>query len=103
MEEGRQVHVEAHVGEGGGDDFGAAVVAILAHLGHEHTGAAAFAGGKILGGAAGLGKVGVIAHALLVDALHGAAGGLVTAPGSFERIGDFAEGGAGAGGGHGQS
>nr|GFC69544.1 methylmalonyl-CoA mutase, mitochondrial [Tanacetum cinerariifolium] len=65
LEERREVHVEAHVGEAGGDDFGAAVVAVLAHFGDEHARAAAFAGGKILGGLPGLGKVGVIGHALL--------------------------------------
>ena len=41
LEERSDVDVEAEVGEGGGDDLGAAVVAVLAHLHDEHAGPAA--------------------------------------------------------------
>src|SRR5580692_9118305 len=35
LEERADIDVEAEIGEGGGDDLGAAVVAVLAHLGDE--------------------------------------------------------------------
>ena len=43
LEQRADVDVEAEVGEGGGDDLGAPVVAVLAHLDHEHAGPAALA------------------------------------------------------------
>ena len=46
LEQRADVDVEAEVGERGGDDLGAAVVAVLAHLHHEHAGAATLGGGE---------------------------------------------------------
>ena len=41
LEERAGDHLEAEIGEGRGDHVGAAVVAVLAHLGDEHAGLAA--------------------------------------------------------------
>ena len=46
LEQRADVDVEAEVGEGGGDDLGAAVVAVLAELGDHHARAAALGLGE---------------------------------------------------------
>ena len=46
LEQGADVYVEAEVCKCGGDDFGPAVVAVLAELGDQYAGAAAFGLGK---------------------------------------------------------
>ncbi len=46
LEQRAHVHVEADVGEGGGDDLRPAVVAVLAHLDHQHPRAAPLGLGK---------------------------------------------------------
>ena len=48
LEQRADVDVEAEVGEGRGDDLGAAVVAVLAELGDHDARAAAFGGGEVL-------------------------------------------------------
>ena len=35
LEQRADIHVEADIRKGGGDDLGAAVVAVLAHFGHQ--------------------------------------------------------------------
>ena len=42
LEERADVHVEAHIGEGGGNHLGAAIVPVLAHLGHQNARPPAF-------------------------------------------------------------
>ena len=54
LKERADVDVEAQVGEGGGDHLGAAVVAVLAHLGHQNARAAAFGAGELFGQCEGL-------------------------------------------------
>jgi hypothetical protein len=46
--EGTDVDVEANVGEGGSNNLGAAVMPVLAHLGHQDAGRAALLLGKRL-------------------------------------------------------
>src|SRR5439155_6279785 len=48
LEQWADIDVEADIGKGGGDDLGAAVVAVLAQFGHQHAGASALAAGKAL-------------------------------------------------------
>lgn len=48
LEEGPDVDVESEVGETGGDDFGAAVVSVLAHFGHQDARPAALQRHQIL-------------------------------------------------------
>ena len=53
LEQRTDVDVEAEVGEGGGDHLGAAVVAVLAHLGHQDARPAAFRARELLAPAPG--------------------------------------------------
>ncbi len=52
LEQRAHVDVEAEVGEGGGDHLLAAVVPVLAHLGHQDAGPAPLGGGELGGGVA---------------------------------------------------
>ena len=60
LEQRAHVDVETAVGIAGCNNFGAAVVAVLAHLGNHNTGLAAFAFGEFLAHLAGLQEVGVL-------------------------------------------
>ncbi len=60
LEERAHIHVEAAVGVAGGYHLGAAVVAVLAHLGNHDTGLAAFALGEFLAHLLGADEVGVL-------------------------------------------
>jgi hypothetical protein len=60
-EQRADVDVEAHVGEGRDDDLLAAVVSVLAHLGHEDAGAATLGLLELLGGLDDLGDVSALA------------------------------------------
>ena len=48
------IHVEPQIGERGGDHLGAAVVAVLSHLGHQHARPAALGSGEFIRHVAGL-------------------------------------------------
>ena len=94
LEQGADVDVEAEVGEGGGDDLGAAVVPVLADLGDQHARPAAVLGGEALDVGAQRRPLGVVAELAAVDAGDGADLRVVAAPHLLERIGDLADGGA---------
>ena len=98
LEERADVDIEAEVGEGGGDDLGSAVVAVLAHFGEQDARAAAVVFLEGGGEVAEFLDLGIGSEFGLVNAAHGADDGLVALEGFFERIGNFAECGAGAGG-----
>ena len=94
LEQRADVDVEAEVGEGAGDDLGAAVVAVLAELGDHHARPAPLV----------LGEGGDLALELLpalgavvgrgVDARDLLRVGAVPAPGGLERVADLADRGA---------
>ena len=71
------VYVEAQIGEGGGDDFGPAVVAILAHLGHQDARPSPLDGGEVVGHPADAGDVVLLAELGAVDAGNGSYHGFV--------------------------
>ena len=48
LKQGRDIDIEAQISEGGGDDFGAAVMPILAHLRHHQTRTATLAQRKVV-------------------------------------------------------
>ena len=48
LEQRAHIHVKADIGEGRGDHFRPAIMPVLAHLHHQHTGTAAFFVGEIL-------------------------------------------------------
>ena len=37
LEQGADIHIEADIGERGGDDFGTTIMPVLAHFNHQHT------------------------------------------------------------------
>jgi hypothetical protein len=92
------IHVEAEVGIRGGHDFRAAVVAVLAHLGDQDARTPTMQRGKLVGERADLGDLGIAAEFGLIHAGHGADDGFVTVEDFFERQGNLAQGGTGAGG-----
>ena len=97
LEQRADVDVEAEVGEGGGDHLGAAVVAVLAHLHHEHAGPAALGVGEGLdvgldGREALVALVGRAVHARDATDL-----GPVAAEHVLHGVGDLADGGPGPG------
>ena len=98
LEEGADIHIEAEIGEGGGDHLGAAVVAVLADLGDHDARAAAFAFFEGSDHLVDLLELFVFAEFLAIDAADGADGGLVATVDLFHGVGDFPKGGAGAGG-----
>ena len=98
LEEGADVHVEAQIGEGGGDHLGAAVVAVLADLGDHDARAATFAFFEGSDHLVDLLELFVFAEFLAIDAADGADGGLMATVDLFHGVGDFPKGGAGAGG-----
>ncbi len=79
------IHVKTDIGKGRGDHLGAAVVAVLAHLDHQHARPAAFFAGEILDLLLNRGEIGV---ALIGRAIHPAERahlGLVAAKCLFHR------------------
>ena len=97
LEERPDVHVEAQVGERGGDDFGAAVVAVLSHLGHQDARPPAFGTGEFFGQRTRLLEFGIALAFRRVDARDGAAHSLVAPEDLFQRGRDLAQCGARAG------
>ena len=87
---------KAQIGEGAGDDLGAAVVSILAHLGDEDGRGAAPRGLEALDAAGNGGEFGVVAIAARIDAGDDAGDGGVAAEHVFHGLADLAQGGAGA-------
>src|SRR6185369_4549624 len=96
LEERADVDVEAEIGEGGGNDLGAAVVAVLAHLGDEHARTAAFVAGEGFDLFADAGEAFIAFVGRGVNAADRMHFGLVAAENFFHRVGNFADGGAGA-------
>src|ERR1039458_64858 len=93
---GADIHGEDKTGERGGDHLGAAVVAVLPHLGHQQARAAALGGGKLIRHVAGLLEVFVHLAFSRVYAGNGAGDSLVAAPHAFQRRRDLAQRGAAA-------
>ena len=92
LEQRAHVHVEADVGEGGGDHLGAAVVAVLAHLDDQHTGSAALCLGKGLHVALDPGETFVAVIGRAVDAGERADLGAVAAEHVLHRHADLSHG-----------
>ena len=78
LEEGADVDVEAQVGEGGGDDLGAAIVSVLTDLGDHHARSASFALLEALDHLVNFCQFLVFTEFLAVDATDGTDGGFVT-------------------------
>jgi len=102
LEEWAYVDVETDVGKAGGDDFRSAVVPVLAEFSDHDAWLAAVDFGELPGELPGGVEVVVLLHFVGVGTGDDAVGGPVAAEGGFESVGDFTEGGAGAGGGDGQ-
>ena len=108
LEQRPDVDVEAEVGEGGGDDAGAAIVAVLAQLDDQDARPASVVLDEGRGPGAGPGVVVVRGAAFGGPAFGGIHAGarlrrrLVAAEDDFERRRDLAERGARPGGGDGQ-
>src|SRR5260370_1899145 len=96
LEQGPDIDVEADIGEGRGDDLGAAVVAVLAELDDEHARPPPLAPGEGLDLAldAAIALVALVESA--IDAGDRADGGAVAREHRLERVGDLAHRGAGA-------
>ena len=93
------IDVEADICEGGCDDPGAAVMAVLAQLGDQQARPAAFVvgeGGDFLADPV---EIPVVLIGRAVDAADRLGVGAVAAPGLLHGVGDFADRGAGARGG----
>ena len=105
LEQGSHIDVHAQVGVGGGYHLLSPVVAVLAHLGDVDTRPAAFFGFECVGHGDGFFDVThgtFLPYFILVYAGQGADLRLMAPEYLFEGVGDFADGGLGAGGIHGQ-
>ena len=97
LEQRADVDVEAEIGERGRDHLGAAVVAVLAHLGDEHARAAALGAGELLDLAADLVEALVALVRAAVHARDGTDRGAVPREHLLHRVGDLADRRAGPG------
>ena len=102
LEKGTDVHVEAHIGVSGRDHLGAAVVAVLAHLGDHDAGPAALALLELIGHLADFLDLGAVGELAGIYAGDGVDDGLVAAGDLFNGHRNLSQTGAGAGGLHGQ-
>ena len=102
LEKRTDVDVETEIGEGGRDDFGAAIVSVLADLGHKHARTSSMALFEIGTKFAHLGDLFVLTEFASVDAGDRSHYGHVPTIHLFHRVGNLAERGADAGGVDGQ-
>ena len=98
LEQGPDIDVEADIGKGGGDDLGAAVVAVLAELDDQHARAPALLAGESVDLALDALKAFIVVVLPAIDADDRVGRGLMAAEHGFERIGDLADRGARAAG-----
>ena len=94
LEQRADVHVEAQIGIGGGDDLGAAVMAVLAHLGDEDARTAALLAGELVGQPANLLDLRVLAKFGLINAGHRTNDSFVAVKDFFKREGNLPQRGA---------
>ena len=98
-EHGTDIDVEAEIGEGGGDDLLAPVVAVLTDLGDQDSRPAPFELGELVGESAGLGDIcHAFSHFLFVDAADGADDRPVASVDLFQSVAHLADGRLGPGG-----
>src|SRR5665213_4076562 len=94
------IHVEADIRESSCDDFRAAVLAVLPHIGHQYARTPAFRLLKLRSHLLRFLELYASATLSRVDSGDGASGGLVAAPDCFQRGRDLAQSSALAGGIH---
>src|SRR3981081_1299515 len=94
LEQRPDIDIEADIGKRGGDDLGAAVVAVLAKLDDQHARTPAFLAREILDLALDAAEAFVILILPAIDADHRSGGGLMTAEHGFEGVGNLADSGA---------
>src|ERR1017187_7609467 len=100
LEERADIHVEANIRESSRDDFCAAVMAVLPHLGHQYARTPAFRLLKLRNHLLRFFELCASATLSRIDSGYGASRGLVPAPDSFQRGRDFAQSSALASGIH---
>src|SRR5699024_2926632 len=86
------IHVEADVGERGGNDLLPAIVAVLPHLRHENAWSTPLVRGELLDLLLSALQFRRPAHLLGVDTGNGPDRTGVPAPYAFQRVGDFTDG-----------
>src|SRR3954454_20356142 len=91
LEQRADIDVETDIGEGGGDDLGAAVVTVLGELYDQHARAAGFVAGETLDLALYPAEALVALVLAAIDADHRLRRGAVPAVDGFERVGNFAD------------
>src|SRR5207302_8832298 len=91
LEQGPDIDIEADIGKGGGDDPGAAVVAVLPELDDQHARPAAFLAGESLDLALDPAKRLVALVLSAVDAGDRRGGGAMPGEYNFERVGNLAD------------
>src|SRR5207248_733201 len=94
LEQGPDIDVEADIGKGGGDDLGAAVMAVLAELDDQHARAPSLLPREGFDLALDPAEALIILILPAIDADHRSGGGLMAAEHGFERVGNLADRGA---------
>ena len=90
LEQRADIDVETDIGEGRGDDLGAAVVAVLAQLYHQHAGPPAFAHRKGINRGLDSIELGIAGKSRTVNPGDRANFSAVAGKFRFQRIGNFA-------------
>src|SRR5205823_13550755 len=91
LDQRADIDVETDIGEGGGDDLGAAVVAVLAQFGDEHARPPPLLAGKTLDFALDAAERLVVLVLPAVNPAHGTDLSAMAGKHLFERVGDLAD------------